>query len=74
MVPGSAGNALFCPGCGIAPFGRAAAAEWNEGERVWVNVPCLDDATAEDLIAAPVTYYVGLNDNWWEVPSETRHL
>jgi hypothetical protein len=51
-----------------------AAAEWNDGESVAINVASLDDATPEELIAAPVTYYDGLNDNWWETPAETRHL
>jgi len=74
MVPNRAGTALFCPGCGITPFGRVAKAEWNDGESVSINVACLDDATPDELIAAPVTYYDGLNDNWWAVPSETRHL
>ena len=74
MVPNRAGTALFCPGCGITPFGRVAKAEWNDGESVSINVACLDDATPDELIAAPVTFCDGLNDNWWVVPSETRHI
>lgn len=74
MVPNRMGTAMFCPGCGVTPFGRVAKAEWNDGESVSINVACLDDATPDELIAAPVTYYDGLNDNWWAVPSETRHL
>ncbi|WP_332717573.1 GFA family protein [Pelagibacterium mangrovi] len=73
LEPNSAGKS-FCPHCGITPFGRVAAAEWNDGESVSINVAALDDATPEELIAAPVTYYDGLNDNWWETPAETRHL
>jgi hypothetical protein len=27
-----------------------------------------------ELIAAPVTYYDGRNNNWGAIPTETRHL
>ncbi|WMT89753.1 GFA family protein [Pelagibacterium sp. H642] len=74
LVPNRGGTGLFCPGCGLTPFARVAAAEWNNGAEVQINVACLDDATPEDLIAAPVTYFDGLNDNWWNVPAEVRHL
>lgn len=69
----SAGRS-FCPHCGITPYGRVAAAEWNDGESVSINVACLDDATPEELVAAPVQYMDGLHDNWWEAPDEVRHL
>lgn len=74
MVENRMGTGRFCPGCGITPFSRIAAAEWNDGDRVAINVACLEDATPEELVAAPVTYFDGLNDNWWEVPEEVRHL
>jgi len=34
----------------------------------------LDDLPPADLIAAPVTYYDGLHDNWREKPAEVRYL
>jgi len=64
----------FCPTCGVAPFLRIAAQEWNDGASVSVNVACLDDLEPQELIAAPVQYFDGRNDNWWQPPSETRHL
>jgi hypothetical protein len=39
-----------------------------------VNVACLDAVDIDELVAAPVTYYDGLNDNWGQTPAETRHL
>ena len=64
-------------GCVSGAGGRGhngSQSHGNDGESVSINVACLDDATPDELIAAPVTYYDGLNDNWWVVPSETRHL
>ena len=29
-----------------------------------INVACLDDVDIAELMAAPVRYYDGLNDNW----------
>ena len=39
-----------------------------------INVMCLDGINIDELMAGPVTYYDGLNDNWGERPAETRHL
>lgn len=64
----------FCIHCGVSPYCRVAGAEWNDGPSVSINVATLDDATPAELIAAPVQYYDGLNDNWWNVPDEVRHL
>jgi hypothetical protein len=63
----------FCPDCGVRPFARVPVTEWNPTAYVSTNVACLDADPAE-LIAAPVTYYDGLHDNWWNPPAETRHL
>lgn len=70
---GKAGTS-FCTVCGVHPYTRVTAAEWNDGASVSINVACLDDATPEELIAAPVQYFDGLHDNWWNTPSEVRHL
>lgn len=65
---------LFCRHCGVRPF------EWVDvpnasGEKYYnVNVACLEGVDIEQLIAAPISYFDGLNDKWEEVPSEIRHL
>lgn len=64
---------LFCRQCGIKPFGRANLQELG-GEFYAVNVACLDDATPEELAAAPVQYEDGRNDRWDTAPAEARHL
>jgi hypothetical protein len=62
----------FCRRCGVHAFGIGTSPRW--GAFYAVNLACLDDATAEELIAAPITYLDGLNDNWEIPPSEVRHL
>ena len=63
----------FCKHCGVRPFGHGYIAEMG-GDFVSVQVASLDDATPEELIAAPVQYFDGRRNLWWETPAETRHL
>jgi hypothetical protein len=73
--PGSErGHTGFCKHCGVTPYGWVAAAEWNDGESVSLNVAVLDDLDPTELVAAPVVYRDGRADNWWSPPAETRHL
>ena len=45
------------------------------GEKYFnINVACLDGLDIDELMAAPVSYYDGRNDNWGSRPSEVRHL
>ena len=64
---------LFCKTCGVRPFGRGYV-EQIGGHYVSVQVACLDDAPAEDLLSGPVRYCDGRNNNWMEAPAEIRHL
>ena len=64
---------LFCKQCGTKPFGRANVAELG-GEFYAVNLACLDDATPDELAAAPVHYEDGRNDRWEAAPAVTSHL
>ncbi|MCY0989898.1 GFA family protein [Nannocystis sp. ILAH1] len=73
--PGAAsGHGGHCKHCGVTPYGFVDAAEWNDGEYVSVNVACLDDLEPADLLAAPILFMDGRNDDWWHPPAETRHL
>jgi hypothetical protein len=70
---------LFCRTCGVKPFGRAHFdTEFNgeplRGEYYAVNLGCLEDATGEELAAAPVRYEDGRHDAWGRAPAVTGHL
>ena len=64
---------LFCSRCGVKPFGRGHL-DVLGGDFYAVNVACLDDATTEELVQAPVIYEDGRNNNWESSPAETRYL
>lgn len=62
----------FCRHCGMRAFG--AVHPGTDREFFLASVSCLDDATVEELAAAPLRYIDGLNDNWDAPPRETSHL
>lgn len=71
----SKGNSGWCPTCGVIPYGFTDQSDWNPTAYWSVGVYALDDLDPAVLVAAPVRYFDGLNDNWWHPPTgETRHL
>lgn len=67
------GHHRFCRNCGVPVYGHGYV-EQIGGDYVSVYVATLDDLDPADLVAAPVRYMDGRNDNWWNEPAETRHL
>jgi hypothetical protein len=65
---------LFCKHCGVRAFEWVDVPNMTGGKYFNVNVACLDGLDIDELMAAPVTYYDGLNDDWGSTPAETRHL
>lgn len=64
---------LFCRRCGVRAFGRGDIPEWI-GPYVSINVACLDGVEPGELIAAPLRYSNGRDNDWMNPPAETRHL
>ncbi|MAZ17333.1 GFA family protein [Oricola sp.] len=63
----------FCSKCGVHLFGRGNVPELG-GDIVSLQIASIDDASIEELVATPVMWCDGLNDNWWNPPEEIRHL
>ena len=54
---------VFCKHCGVSSF--VSGEDKNLGGKFYaVNVTCLDDATVDELINAPITYLDGRHDNY----------
>lgn len=83
-TPGDGGDALgdyqfdtmsghhqFCAACGVRVFGHGHIAEIG-GDFVSIQIATLDDATPEELAAAPVNYGNGRDNLWWERPSDAE--
>lgn len=68
------GRGGFCKHCGVKPYAFVEKADWNPAEYVSINVATLDDLDPSELVNAPVQYFDGRADNWWNVPAEVRHL
>jgi hypothetical protein len=62
----------FCRHCGINVFSTGSSPRLGAFHAV--TVMSLDDLPLEDILAAPVRYLDGRNDEWEVPPAETRHL
>jgi hypothetical protein len=62
----------FCKHCGIHTFSTGDSP--RIGKFCAVFLACLDDLPVDELLAAPITYVDGWNDNWTTPPAEIRHL
>jgi hypothetical protein len=67
------GHHLFCKHCGLRPFGRGHVPEIG-GDFVSINVACLDHVPDAELVALPVRYSNGRDNDWMHEPAETRQL
>lgn len=63
----------FCSCCGVHPF-ASASFEPMGGDFYCINLACLDDATPDELAAAPIIYEDGRNDAWDRAPASSSYL
>jgi hypothetical protein len=68
-----AGHHLFCKCCGVRSFARGYV-EQIGGAYVAVQLASLDDVSPQELLAAPIRYADGRNNDWGRAPDEVRHL
>ena len=64
---------VFCRQCGVRSFGRGFVKEIG-GDYVSVQLASLDNMEPQELVAAPVRFADGRNNNWGAAPHEVRHL
>lgn len=64
----------FCKRCGVHVFDRIAMPNGSGFPYVNVNVMCIDGLDLNEALDAPIAYYNGLENDWDNVPAETRHL
>jgi hypothetical protein len=66
-------KAVFCRHCGVRTFGRGYL-EPIGGDYVTVQVAALDNVDLAELVAAPVRFSDGRNNNWRSPPAVTDYL
>jgi hypothetical protein len=71
--PGATNLHAFCKHCGVSLFTRGDVPEIG-GAYVSIMLATLDDLPVDELVAAPVRYMNGRDDDWPHEPAERRHL
>ena len=70
---GSDNHHVFCGNCGVRVYTYGNIPQIG-GDYVSVALSTLDDLPSSELIAAPVHYMNGRDDDCFHVPAETRLL
>jgi hypothetical protein len=64
----------FCKQCGVHVFDHVDTPNGTGYPYINVNIMCLDELDLNEALNAPVTYQNGLQNDWDNPPSESRHL
>jgi hypothetical protein len=70
---GKSGHHVFCRHCGVRSFERGYVKEIG-GDYVSIQLASLDNVEPHELIAAPIRFADGRNNDWGVAPREIRHL
>ena len=70
---GKSAHHIFCRHCGVRSFGRGYVKEIG-GDYVSIQLASLDNLDPEELVAAPIRFADGRNNDWGVAPQEVRHL
>ncbi len=70
---GSDNHHVFCKRCGVRVYAYGNLPDIG-GKYVALSLSSLDDLPIEELIAAPVRFMNGRDDDWIHTPAETQHL
>jgi hypothetical protein len=73
FTPESTIRHCFCRHCGVRLFVNGYVEELG-GAFISLQVATLDDVEPAELVEAPIRYFDGKNDAWWNQPAEIRHL
>jgi hypothetical protein len=65
---------VFCRNCGVRSFEWVEVPNLSGHKYFSINLMCLDGVNLDELVAAPVSYPDGRNNNWGSQAQETRHL
>lgn len=63
----------FCKRCGVHVFDRVDMSNATGYPYINVNIMCVEDLDVDEALNAPVTYQNGLQNDWSNPPSESRH-
>jgi hypothetical protein len=63
----------FCPRCSVYTH-ETGNDDYRGGAFVGVFISALDNVEPQELVAAPVRFSDGRNNNWGSAPAETRYL
>jgi hypothetical protein len=64
----------FCKHCGVRPFEWVDVPNMSGSVYYSINVACIEGVNPDELRAASVTYFDGLNNNWGNPPKDVRFL
>ncbi|MFM0073569.1 hypothetical protein PQQ86_20655 [Paraburkholderia sediminicola] len=74
MIVNPVAHHPFGKGYGVRVFDRVDTPNGTGYPYINVNIMCLDELNVDEALNVPVTYQNGLQNDWSNPPSESRHL